>query len=164
MAVIDSQSVKTTESGGPCGYDAGKRIKGRKRHIAVDAQGSPIVMMVHPADVQDRDAALEVVIQLLATVPTISKLYADGGYAGPKLRKEFREQGLSDILEIVEKPKARCCPAGGSWSGPLPGWADAVACRRITSATLTMPWPGRNWPPVDFLSGTWRVKQPHDNK
>ena len=60
-------------------------------------------MMVHPADVQDRDAALEVVIQLLAT--TISKLYADGGYAGPKLRKEIREQGLPDILEIVEKPK-----------------------------------------------------------
>ena len=44
-------------------------------------------------------------MQLLATVPTISKLYADGGYAGPKLRKEIREQGLPDILEIVEKPK-----------------------------------------------------------
>ena len=85
------------------GYDTGKRIKGGKRHIAVDAQDSPIVMMVHPADVQDRDGALEVVIQLLAT--TISKLYADGGCAGPKLRKEIREQGLPDILEIVEKPK-----------------------------------------------------------
>ncbi len=60
-------------------------------------------MMVHPADVQDRDGALEVVMQLLA--PTISKLYADGGYAGPKLRKEIREQGLPDILEIVERPK-----------------------------------------------------------
>ncbi len=62
-------------------------------------------------------------------------------------------------------PRAsRCCPAGGSWSGPLPGWADAVACRRITSATLTMPWPGCNWPPVDFLSGAWRVKQLRENK
>ncbi len=78
------------------GYDAGKRIKGRKRHIAVDAQGDPIVMMVHPADVQDRDGALEVIMQLLATAT--SKLYADGGYAGPKLRKEIREQGLPEIL------------------------------------------------------------------
>ncbi len=61
------------------------------------------LMMVHQADDQDRDGALEVVMQLLA--PTISKLNADGGYAGPKLRKEIREQGLPDILEIVGKPK-----------------------------------------------------------
>src|SRR5689334_3650337 len=54
--VIDSQSVKTTEAGGPRGYDAGKRIKGRKRHIVTDTLGH----LVHPADIQDRDGATPV--------------------------------------------------------------------------------------------------------
>ena len=53
-AGIDSQSVKTTEMAGPSGYDAGKKIKGRKRHVTVDVEGTPIVVQVHAADVQDR--------------------------------------------------------------------------------------------------------------
>ncbi len=56
-AIIDSQSVKTTESGGPRGFDAGKKIKGRKRHIVTDTQGNLLSAIVHPANVQDRDGA-----------------------------------------------------------------------------------------------------------
>lgn len=55
--VIDSQIVKTTESGGPCGYDAGKKVKGRKRHILTDTDGNLVIVAVHAADIQDRDGA-----------------------------------------------------------------------------------------------------------
>lgn len=55
--IIDSQSVKTTESGGPRGYDAGKKTKGRKRHIVTDTDGNLLGLVTHGADVQDRDGA-----------------------------------------------------------------------------------------------------------
>ena len=97
--------MKTTESGGPAGCDAGKRIKGRKRHIAVDAEGSPIAIRMHEASIQDRDGAPAAVLEMLEKAPEVAKLRADGGYRGPKLLSKFGELGLGDLLEVVEKPR-----------------------------------------------------------
>ena len=104
-AAAGSQSVKTTESGGPSGYDAGKRIKGRKRHIAVDAGGTPIMIRVHTADAQDRDGAPAVILGMIEKAPQVTKLWADGGCQGPKLVSKLEELDLGGLLEIVEKPK-----------------------------------------------------------
>ena len=60
-AIIDSQSVKTTEVGGPRGFDAGKKIKGRKRHIVTDTQGHMLTWIEHEASIQDRDGAPRVI-------------------------------------------------------------------------------------------------------
>jgi transposase len=84
--VIDSQSVKTTESGGVCGFDAGKKVKGRKRHIVVDTIGLLFGLVVHAADIQDRDGAPAVLKSIRHSCPWLRHVFADGGYAGPKLR------------------------------------------------------------------------------
>ena len=80
--IVDSQSVKTMESGGPRGYDAGKKVNGRKRHVLVDTLGLLLRGIVHPANIQDRDGLASLLTRIRGRLPWLWLLFADGGYQG----------------------------------------------------------------------------------
>lgn len=81
-AVLDSQSTRGSPQGGDTGFDAGKKVKGRKRHLVVDTLGLLLAVSVTAASVQDRDGAYPVVSKMMAKHPTIKTLFVDSAYAG----------------------------------------------------------------------------------
>jgi putative transposase len=98
VAIIDNQSVKTTEAGDPRGYDAGKRIDGRKRLAMVDAGGRDVMLQVHPDSVQDRDDAIPVLRASRGLLPIIERVFADSACAAERVTNATRI-----IVEIVRK-------------------------------------------------------------
>jgi putative transposase len=104
-AIIDSQSTRSTPQGGNTGFDAGKKVKGRKRHLVVDTLGLLLAVSVTSASVQDRDGAIPVVAQACAKVPGLKKLYTDSAYAGQCARTLEQTHGI--VVEVVRHPANR---------------------------------------------------------
>ena len=98
--VIDSQSVKSSGNGGPGGFDGGKKVNGRKRHILVDVLGLVLAVLITPANVQDRDGAIPVLMVAHAMYGTLKHVWADCAYNGEGIAKVEESTGLK--VEVVK--------------------------------------------------------------
>lgn len=122
-AIIDAQSTRSTAQGGDTGFDAGKKVKGRKRHLVVDTLGLLLAVTITAASVQDRDGAAPVVAQACAKVPGLKALYADGAYGGKCALAIEKDHGLA--VHIVRHPANR---ATGTWQTAQQAlWPEVVA-------------------------------------
>ena len=102
LVILDSQSVKTTEVGGDVGYDGGKQINGRKRHIAVDTLGMLLLIVVTAASVQEANSATLLGPKMQGRFPRLEKILVDGGY-----KEKFIAWFLDHCKWIVEVAKKR---------------------------------------------------------
>ena len=114
VVIMGGQSVKTTERGGVRGFDAHKRVKGRKRHILVDTLGLPIACRVEPANISDRRAASLLLGGLGPLFPDIRTVIADAGHESRKLARQLmRDDGWK--LQIVKRRQRAFKITGLTW-------------------------------------------------
>lgn len=162
-AIIDAQSTRSTAQGGNTGFDAGKKVKGRKRNLVVDTLGLLLAVTVTAASVQDRDAAAPVVALACAKVPGLKALYADAAYGGRCAEGIEKAHGIA--VHIVRHPGNRTT---GTWqTAQQPLWPEVVAKGFVVQAKRwvverTHAWNERarrliahhdrsNWAPVAWV-------------
>ena len=155
--IVERQSVKTTGVGGPRGYDGGKKINGRKRHVLVDTRGFVLSATVHAANIADRDG-IKLLLAEEATggqpsirerFPRLTHLWLDGGYNGAGRGKSWVEQALGWTVDIVKHPRR---PRGVwayedaviDWAAilPPPGFRGVLPRRWVVERTFA--WLGQN--------------------
>jgi putative transposase len=165
-AVLDSQSNRSSPQGGEAGFDAGKKVKGRKRHIVVDTLGVVLAVTVTAASVQDRDGAPAVVAQACDAHPTLQKLWVDSSYAGECAKQLHAAHGID--VDVVRRPGRRnayvfttrplqrrrhllcpqaslSCHSVGSLNVPTPGTNAGGAWSCITIGAWTSAARGCGW-------------------
>ena len=159
-AIIDSQSVKSARKRGATidrhGYDAGKKIKGKKRHLLVDTQGLLLHAIVHAADMQDRDGGVLLMATCSALFPFLRKLYADAGYQGPRLPKGNRpypslHQSRNRQKNAMRLDASPSCQSDGSSNAPSLGSIAVAALPRIGSASTERPSLSCDWASIRLM-------------
>jgi len=156
--VIDSQSVKTTEGRRPRGYDAAKKVKGRKRHIVTDTGGLLVGAEVHPSDIQDRDGAALVIEAIHQLFPWLRHLFADSVYIGPNLQAAFTKFG-NWTIEIVKRAADaigfELLPRRWWLNEPSLGSIATAAWQKISKHRLPAPRHGVTSPRCSSSPGDW---------
>ncbi|MGH7754353.1 MAG: IS5 family transposase, partial [Gemmatimonadales bacterium] len=142
-AILDSQSARTTEKGGPRGFDWGKKVRGRKRHILVDTEGLLLKARVHPADETEAAGGQALLTGLAQVFPRLALIWIDGGY-----KRRFVEWVGAELgwrVEVVQHPEAGVRVV---WVGPgqeppaLPRGFRLLKRRWVVERTFA--WLGRN--------------------